>query len=810
MKACTNYRLIISSLIEQQLDFSPWRIGIRHIALRAFSDLHVHSHHSRATSEMMELQHISQYAAVKGLKIIGTGDSTHPLWIEEIKEKLVGEESGFLRPRDRRIDQHYVLSCEVSTIYSKGGSSRRVHHVILQPNIECAEQVNDLLSHFGDLESDGRPILNCSSPELVEFVSEVSDWIEIFPAHAWTPHFSIFGIHGFNSVRECYEDQAQKIHALETGLSCYDKETQVLTAEGWKNFDEVNYDDKICTLSIETNEIEFQKPLKVHAYQHKGKMYKLKTKRVDLLVTPNHKILYSPCDFRRSPKLVLKEAELLFNKSKRFKKDGIWKGENPEYFNLPAVDVRHGSRYYSGLRYQNEKRLPVKAWLKFFGFWMAEGWTAEGKNGAYNVCLCNTNNALLSEMKELLQSFGYNIYMNKKTGTIRVRDYQLFHYLKKFGKCNEKFVPMEIKALSKDNLELFLEYYVKGDGHIYGRTGRGLSATTTSIRLRDDLQEIALKVGMSAYYKLGTKKGTPFRSASSGYKKTYRQKDAWIVYFIRKNLHTVLPSTNKKYNYIESWVDFEGPVYCVTVPNHVIYIRRNGIPVWCGNSDPPMNWRLSSLDGYVLVSNSDSHSPWPWRLGREANLFDLEELSYRELILALRREGRSRMLMTVETHPQYGKYHWSGHRNCNIKLSPKESAIHGGICPKCGKRLTKGVEQRVNELADREMGYRPRNAADYVHLLPLCELIAAVYGIEEVSSVKVWQTYNRLIEGCGSEFGVMLEAQPQKLANLCDNKLKEAIMMVREDRVTVDPGYDGVYGTIRLGDITEGVGISDG
>jgi len=108
------------------------------------------------------------------------------------------------------------------------------------------------------------------------------------------------------------------------------------------------------------------------------------------------------------------------------------------------------------------------------------------------------------------------------------------------------------------------------------------------------------------------------------------------------------------------------------------------------------------------------------------------------------------------------------------------------------------------------MGYRPRDAADYVHLLPLCELIAAVYGINCVDSAKVWQTYNKMIEGCGSEFSVMLEAEDEKIERLSDKKLMETIMMVRDERVTVDPGYDGVYGVIKLGGISEGLRISEG
>ncbi|MBO3803554.1 MAG: DNA helicase UvrD, partial [Candidatus Brockarchaeota archaeon] len=187
--------------------------------MRKFCDLHVHSRYSRATSEAMALQEMARFAALKGLGILGTGDSTHPKWFGEIKEALAQEGSGFLRLKGQERGVLFVLSCEVSTIYARGGSTKRIHHVLLQPDVECAEQVNDLLSNFGDLASDGRPVLKCSSAELVEFVSEVSDWIEVFPAHAWTPHFSLFGLHGFDSVEDCYEDRSGKIHALETGLS---------------------------------------------------------------------------------------------------------------------------------------------------------------------------------------------------------------------------------------------------------------------------------------------------------------------------------------------------------------------------------------------------------------------------------------------------------------------------------------------------------------------------------------------------------------------------------------------------------------
>jgi len=456
--------------------------------------------------------------------------------------------------------------------------------------------------------------------------------------NCWTPWFSVFGSKsGFDSLEECFEDYSKHIYAGETGLSCYDKKTKVLTNNGWKEFSKIRKNDQICTLNLDNNQIEFQKPIKIFVYNYKGKMYRLKTKRIDLLVTPNHKLLVSGCDFRKPPRLFLKEARFLFGKSKQFKKDGLWIGRNPQYFILPTVKMRWGCQHYSGgSRIKSAKKIPIKPWLKFFGFWIAEGWTSEDKNShAYNICLSNRNNALLSEMKRILENFGYNVYWERKINNIiRVRNYQLFHYLKQFGKCSDKFIPSEIKSLSKELLEIFFEYYIKGDGHRYGRTGKGLSATTSSICLRDDLQEIALKMGMSAYYKLDHKKGRPFYSPGHNYKRIYKQREnTWAVYFIRHNLHTVIPSTIKKYHHTESWVNFKGKVFSVAVPNHVIYVRRNSIPVWCGNSDPPMSWRNSALDKITLISNSDAHSLS--KIGREANVFDTE-LNYFSIIEAIK------------------------------------------------------------------------------------------------------------------------------------------------------------------------------
>jgi len=381
-------------------------------------------------------EEIARFAKIKGLNLVGTGDFTHPKWLKELQETLVKEENASLyKLRSQDSPVSFMITTEVCTIFSFQNESKKVHHVILTPSVETAVQINDRLSKHGDLASDGRPTLNMDAPSLVEEVMEVSSENMVFPAHAWTPWFSIFGaFSGFNSVEECYQDMTKHIHALETGLS----------------------------------------------------------------------------------------------------------------------------------------------------------------------------------------------------------------------------------------------------------------------------------------------------------------------------------------------------------------------------SDPPMNWRLSKLDSYALVSNSDSHSFWPWRVGREANVFELEQLSYHEVVDAIRCKDQKRFKFTIETDPAYGKYHWTGHRNCHVALSPQEAIKLGNVCPVCRRKLTKGVEQRVEELADRPVDFEPENAIGFKRLLPLSEIIAAVLGSDSPSTQKVWGIYNSLVERFGNEYNVLIDAPLDALSAVTDREVAETIVKVREGKVRVIPGYDGVYGKLDL------------
>ena len=185
--------------------------------MKIFADLHMHSKYSRACSNDLTLENIEHWARKKGLGLVGTGDFTHPNWIKEIKKELKEDEKGIYRSKT---GFPFVLQTELANIYTQDARGRKVHNILLAPSIEIVEQITEWLLTKGRVDYDGRPIFGISCVELAEKLKEISKDIEIIPAHAWTPWFSIFGsMSGFDSVEECFQDKANEIFALETGLS---------------------------------------------------------------------------------------------------------------------------------------------------------------------------------------------------------------------------------------------------------------------------------------------------------------------------------------------------------------------------------------------------------------------------------------------------------------------------------------------------------------------------------------------------------------------------------------------------------------
>lgn len=399
--------------------------------MKFIADFHIHSKYSRATSKGMDLEVLNKWAKVKGIDVLGTGDFTHPEWLKSLKEKLEPAEQGFFRLKKNNQSTRFILTAEISCIYSKNNRVRKIHIIIFSPSFEAVEKINAHLGWIGNLKSDGRPILGLDAKELAKITMESCPDCLVVPAHLWTPWFSLFGSRsGFDSIEECFEDYSKYIYAGETGLS----------------------------------------------------------------------------------------------------------------------------------------------------------------------------------------------------------------------------------------------------------------------------------------------------------------------------------------------------------------------------SDPAMNWRVSDLDKITLISNSDAHSPQ--KIGREANVFDTE-LSYNAVTEAIKKQNSEKFLYTIEFFPEEGKYHFDGHRNCKISLSPKESGKYNNICPSCGKPLTLGVLNRVEELADRPEGAKPENKIPFKSLVPLEEIIAEALS-QGTGTKSVLAEYDNLIKEFGTEFNILLDVSEENLKAKTLPEVAEGIVRVRRGKLFLDPGYDGVYGKIHI------------
>ncbi len=221
------------------------------------------------------------------------------------------------------------------------------------------------------------------------------------------------------------------------------------------------------------------------------------------------------------------------------------------------------------------------------------------------------------------------------------------------------------------------------------------------------------------------------------------------------------------------------------------------------SSDPSMNWRLEELDDKAIISNSDAHSFWPWRIGREATIFDFkdaESFTYDDVISALR--TKEQLAGTLEVDPGYGKYHVDGHRDCKFSCTPQESKKLNNICPRCRRPLTIGVLNRVEELATRPAGEKPSSAKPFYSMLPLSELIVGVQSGTPYTK-NTWETYYRLVSPKDSkdrggkvrtELGVLFDMPEDDIAERTSSALAKAVMLNRQAKLKIVPGYDGEYG----------------
>ena len=232
---------------------------------------------------------------------------------------------------------------------------------------------------------------------------------------------------------------------------------------------------------------------------------------------------------------------------------------------------------------------------------------------------------------------------------------------------------------------------------------------------------------------------------------------------------------------------FDSIKECFQDMSKYIYAIETGL-----SSSPEMNWRIKDLDKRSIVSFSDAHSPE--KIGREATILKVKNFNYLDIKKAIQKQS---IVSTIEFYPEEGKYHYTGHRKCSVCQSPKETKKLGISCPVCGKPLTIGVMHRVEQLANRPTNFQPKNRPPYKMLVPLMEILAEALRVG-VSSQKVVNEYNNLIKAFGSELEVLTRTKPEEIIRVSNERVSEGVLRVRSGQVIIEPGYDGVFGTVKI------------
>jgi len=375
-------------------------------------------------------------------------------------------------------------------------------------------------------------------------------------------------------------------------MGCYDEQTEVLTDNGWKFFRELNYKDKICTLNPLNHEIEFNEPEELVVFDHHKELISIQNQTLDIKVTLDHNMYVSSQWNTRNKKNSFKfvKAKNLGHQS-LIKRTGKWIGIEKKYFILPSVQIGHYEGRQVMLHETGEQKIEMDDWLSFTGIWLADGSTTNNR-----ISIAQKKAEQTKLIKGLLEKMQFSF--SKTENQFYFQDKQFGEYLSKFGKAHEKYVPEFIKSLSPRQINLFLEWFALGDAT--EMKGGYRIFYTSSKKLADDIQELLLKTG-----KIGI------------IKKRERYGKLWIKDHYAESTRPQY-EVHERVKKINSWIDkrdikkekYSGKVYCATVKNHIMYIRRNGKPYWCGNtfmfwSEPNkiFNHTLKKMEAKLIEEN---------------------------------------------------------------------------------------------------------------------------------------------------------------------------------------------------------------
>jgi len=401
----------------------------------------------------------------------------------------------------------------------------------------------------------------------------------------WTPYLTknmIIGGSGYDlhiklpdKIEHIYPDYDLYGIDYAMGFLCYDDKTEVLTKDDWKLFKNLSYNDELLTLHPETHYIEYQKPKEIIINEYDGELIKFVNKYVDLCVTPNHRLyIKNRKSKKENEKFDFQRAEDVENLYQfRFKKDGKWKGIEKEFFHLPNIE-----------NYNNNcnliDKIKMDDWLNFLGIFIAEGNTQyKKKTRSYIIKISQSKKSkYYHEIEDFIKKLNLNYYISPY-GDFFISNKQLYSFLKPLGKSYEKYIPKEFLQLSPRQLKILWNAIYLGDGTHYSNSNtEGIS--TSSKKLAGNLQELLLKIGYSGDIRLLRKKGT-----MTYFKRENREIIARHNHYgIFRNTYYTNPTHFRKLSGTTKRIKYKDKIYCAEVSNHLLFVRRNGKAVWCGNT----------------------------------------------------------------------------------------------------------------------------------------------------------------------------------------------------------------------------------
>ncbi len=804
------------------------------------ADFHIHSKYSRATSRDMDIQHIAEWAKLKGITLMGTGDFTHHLWLEELKNNLEDLGSGLFKYKE----VYFILTSEISSIYSKGGKGYRIHNMVISPSFKTTDKINEVLARHGNLASDGRPILGMDASELARIVFDIDENCMVIPAHCLLPDTMVHTSKGLKPIKDIAVRDYAYTHKMR-----FKKITQSLQRK---------YEGPI----FHVKPYYFREGIKVtpeHPF-YLIKTYKNCASRGSFCMPNCSQLKYKGCKrkffnkyypqwvqakdieigdimiFPRFNGQIIDKKEIQINKlilgNFILKKDKI---------------AYHGTK----VNFINNHIDIDKNFCRLAGYFVSEGYT----NGRDCVAFCflESEGEYIKDVIDLMKKI-FGVGLSKKQVKKDIKGIELIFYSKVLYELFSRLFYTSVKAKkahSKSLPDWMLNLPLQKQVEIIKSWWAGDKGYTVSRNLMNQMKIIFLKLGIipsigvdsiekynnRGKHFIGTRRISAkynlfqfsnlsffedkFNLLKKGLFKKFKTKltarHGWI-----DNNYAYLPVrtiTKKEYKGIvynleveddNSYVCEFAAVHNCWTPWFSLFGSMSGFDriedcfekqtpkIFAGetglSSDPAMNWRLSALDRFSLISNSDAHSPS--KIGREANVFNCE-LNYKTIREVLRTKDKSRFLYTIEFFPEEGKYHFDGHRLCGVRWSPKETKAHNGRCPKCGKPVTVGVMNRVEQLADRPEGYAPSGVIPFKHLIPLDEIIAEARGVGK-NSLAVEREYRNVVARFGTEFEILLRASKEDLLKGLPARVAEGVFRVRQAQVNIKAGFDGEYGIISI------------